>query len=345
MDITIIWGLLIAVALAVYMLLDGFDLGVGILYPFAPTTTTRDHMMNSIAPIWDTNETWLVLAGGGLYGVFPKAYVFIFNALYIPLIGMLICLIFRGISFEFRFKASPAFKYIWSFTFFLGSLGAAFFQGVILGQLIYGFTPKDGAFNGDYWAWCNDFTLMFSLLVIGYYILMGATFLIYRLEGAEKKHFMKSAKITLWTITVYAIALLMLVYALYKMGDNSPAVFPALSHLTANLKAHYAWCTGLILIILLVAFRTSHNIQKHKRDWEPFMHGALLLILVFALLILLGWPYVVPGVYTIWQASSQPETQKLMLIGALIFLPLIFGYSIYNFYIFHGKVSNQNFYH
>lgn len=345
MDLPTIWALLIAIALCVYMILDGFDLGIGILFPIAPSSETRNHMMNSIAPIWDTNETWLILAGGALYGVFPKAYVFIFSALYIPLMGMLICLIFRGISFEFRFKSSPAHRYLWSITFFLGSLGAAIFQGIILGQLIYGFVPHNGAFNGDHWSWYNDFTLLFSLLVVAYYAFMGANFLIYRLSGIEKNHFERLSHLFLWLMVVYGLGLLILVYVLQKYNANSHQLFPTLHHLANNFKSNYFLVTALMLSLILVIFRTHSTIYTHKKDWHPFAHGVLILVLVFALAFLLGWPYVVPGVYTIWQASSQPETQWLMLVGALIFLPLIFTYSMYNFYVFRGKIANQKFYH
>lgn len=345
MDLPTIWALLIAVALCIYMVLDGFDLGIGILFPIAPSNETRDHMMNSIAPIWDTNETWLILAGGALYGVFPRAYVFIFSALYIPLMGMLICLIFRGISFEFRFKSSQSFKYIWSTTFFAGSLGAAIFQGIILGQLIYGFSPKNGAFNGDYWSWYNDFTLLFSFLVVAYYAFMGANFLIYRLEEIEKHHFEKIAHLMLWLLTIYGFGLVALVFMLHSTEVAPHTVFPTLTHLSENFKEHYFMVIAITLSLLLVVFRTNFSIYKHKKDWYPFAHGVIILVLVFSLVLILGWPYVVPGVYTIWQASSQPETQWLMLVGALIFLPLIFIYSMYNFYVFRGKITNQKFYH
>jgi cytochrome d ubiquinol oxidase subunit II len=345
MDLTIAWGILISVALFVYMALDGFDLGIGILFPFAKTTQTRDHMMQSIAPIWDTNETWLILAAGGLYGVFPKAYVFIFNALYIPLIGMLICLIFRGVSFEFRFKAPQKLKFIWSFMFFLGSLGAALFQGVILGQLIRGFNTLNGNFDNNYWFWFQDFNFFIAGLVILFYALIGSSFLIYRLQNLDKEHFIFIAKCLLWIcICYFALLGITTGYIIYKHPTSE--LFPTGNYLKDRFLAFYPLYMGLIAITILISIKIYHALTaKTILDGRPFIYNIILLFLVFSGITFLNWPYAVPGVYTIWEAASLPETQKLMFMGTAIFLPLIFGYSIYNFYVFRGKIADQKFYH
>lgn len=344
MDYAIIWSLLIPVALFIYMALDGFDLGVGILYPLGLSSQTRENMMNSIAPIWDTNETWLILAAGGLYGIFPKAYVFIFNALYIPLITMLICLIFRGVSFEFRFKSPERFKWIWSAFFFAGSLGMSICQGIALGQLIQGFQTVDGQFNHDYWAWLNTFNFFVAGLVVLFYAFMGANFLIYRLKEAEKILFVSISKKLLMITALYFIALVVIA-GNYIVHDTA-ATFPSGKHLAQRFHEFYSVYIGLLAIAGLVSVKLYRSLSANEvSDFAPFLYGVALLAAVFAGAVFLGWPYIVPGALTIWQASSLPETQKLMFIGALIFLPLILGYSVYNFYVFRGKVADQKFYH
>lgn len=345
MDFPVVWSLLIGIALFIYMALDGFDLGVGILFPFARKTITRDHMMQSIAPIWDTNETWIILAAGGLYGVFPKAYVFIFNALYMPLMGMLICLIFRGVSFEFRFKAPEKLKLVWSFFFFLGSLGAAFFQGIILGQLIRGFNTINGQFDNNYWSWFQDFNFFIGILVVLFYAFMGANFLIYRLENEDKNHFVWISKRLLWASALYFSALVgITAYIIHKY--NALEIFSAGPHLKERLLQFYPFYMGLLAMFILAIIKTNQALSAKKMiDSRPFVYGTILLAIVFGSITFLGWPYIVPGVYTIWEASSHPDTQKLMFYGASIFLPLILGYSLYNFYVFRGKITNQKLYH
>ncbi len=230
MDYAIAWGILISIALFIYMALDGFDIGIRILFPLSSSTQERDYMMQSIAPIWDTNETWIVLAAGGLYGVFPKAYVFIFNALYIPLIAMLIFLIFRGVSFEFRFKSPQKFKFIWSCMFCLGSLGIAICQGIILGQLIQGFQTINGEFDNNYWAWYQKFNFLTGGLISLFYGFMGANFLIYRLNGAGKARFIRISKWLLGIALVYLAALI--AGRLYIIDQSATsAIFPAGPHL------------------------------------------------------------------------------------------------------------------
>lgn len=345
MDYPIIWGVLISVALLVYMILDGFDLGIGILFPVGGSSDERESMMNSIAPIWDTNETWLILAAGGLYGVFPKAYVFIFNALYIPLMSMLICLIFRGVSFEFRFKSPERFKFIWSFFFFVGSLGAALFQGIILGQLILGFHSIEGQFNGDYWAWLSVYNLLIAGLVIAFYAFMGSNFLIYRFTDDSRLRFVRTSTLLLGVVVAYVVALFA---GFIHMTANQQAFteVASLPHLAERYGHFSYYYLGLCVAFGLIAVKLYQSLRKNSAcDAIPFILGCLGFVLIFAGTVFLGWPYVVPGVLTIWEASSLPETQRLIFIGASFFLPLILGYSVYNFYIFRGKVTNQKFYH
>lgn len=345
MDFAITWSILIGVALFIYMALDGFDLGIGILFPLGSSSDERDQMMYSIAPIWDTNETWLVLAAGGLYGVFPKAYVFIFNALYIPLTAMLICLIFRGVSFEFRIKSAERFKFIWSFMFFVGSLGASLCQGIILGQLIRGFHANTHNFNYNYWGWFEDFNFFVGVLVVLFYAFMGANFLIYRFQGMQKQRFVTIAKRLLFILVIFFIALVFISSYIMHTHPNTE-IFPAGHHLEERFHSFYSSYIVLLGVISLIVFKLYRTLSDESMiDYYPFIYGIILLVLVFAGITFLGWPYIVPGVYTIWEASSQHETQKLMFIGAAAFLPLILGYSAYNFYVFRGKISEQKFYH
>lgn len=342
MDYAVLWGILIGAALFIYMALDGFDLGIGIVFPLGASSHTRENMMNSIVPIWDTNETWLVLAAGGLYGVFPKAYVFIFSALYIPLIAMLICLIFRGVSFEFRFKSPERFKFIWSAAFFVGSLGASMCQGIILGQLIQGFQTIDGQFNQDYWAWFNGFNFWIGGLIALFYAFMGANFLIYRLKEDEKLRFVSVSRCVLSGFVLYFVSLC----GFFGYDASSSGLFPASKHITERFYMYHSLYIGLGAVIGLLIIKLYRSLYAEDlSDFKPFILGALLLAFVFFGVAFLGWPYIVPGALTIWEASSLPETQKLMFIGASIFLPLILGYSAYNFYIFRGKVADQKFYH
>lgn len=345
MDYAVAWSILIPVALFIYMALDGFDLGIGILFPLGADSRSRENMMNSIAPIWDTNETWLVLAAGGLYGIFPKAYVFIFNALYIPLISMLICLIFRGVSFEFRFKSPERFKWIWSAFFCLGSLGMSVFQGIIFGQLIQGFQTIDNQFNQDYWAWFNVFNFAVAGLIVLFYAFMGSNFLIYRLKETERLRFVCVSKGLLGVTVLYFVSVVV-VFGYSVVHSADVAVFPSGKYLAQRFQEFYSAYIGMLAIVGLIVVKIYRNLSKEEVcDFAPFLYGVALLAAVFGGVIFLGWPYIVPGVLTIWQASSLPETQKLMFVGALIFLPLILGYSMYNFYVFRGKVADQKFYH
>jgi cytochrome d ubiquinol oxidase subunit II len=327
------------------MALDGFDLGIGILFPLGSDSQSRENMMNSIAPIWDTNETWLVLAAGGLYGIFPKAYVFIFNALYIPLIAMLICLIFRGVSFEFRFKSPERFRWIWSTFFFLGSLGMSVFQGIIFGQLIQGFQTIDNQFNNDYWAWLNIFNFAVAGLVVLFYAFMGANFLIYRLKETERLRFVCVSKWLLGVTVLYFI-LVIAVFCYSVYSADATISFPSGKYLAQRFQAFYTAYIGVLVIAGLIVVKIYRSLsEKDVCDFAPFLYGVALLAAVFGGVVFLGWPYIGPRALTIWQASSRPETQKLMFIGASIFLPLILGYSMYNFYVFRGKVADQKFYH
>ena len=195
----LIWAGLIGTAVAMYVILDGFDLGIGILFPFAKNERERDQMMNSVAPFWDGNETWLVLGGGGLWVAFPHAYAVIMPALYLPVILMLLALIFRGVAFEFRWPAQTSKKY-WNFAFAAGSTIAAFSQGLILGGLIQGIEVRNGEFAGGTFDWATPFAVLVGLGIVAGYALLGATWLVLRTEGEVARRARGQAKMFLLAV-------------------------------------------------------------------------------------------------------------------------------------------------
>lgn len=207
LDLPLIWGGLIATAVLLYVLLDGFDLGCGILFPFAPNDKARNKIMNSIAPFWDGNETWLVLGGGGLFAAFPLAYAVVMPALYLPIILMLMGLIFRGVAFEFRFKTtSDKGRKLWDIAFHAGSLLAAFTQGIILGNIVQGFEVEGRNFAGGALDWANGFAMLTGLAVVFGYALLGATWLIMKTDKDTQKWARKCSRYVL-TFVLLGMAL------------------------------------------------------------------------------------------------------------------------------------------
>jgi len=194
-DLALIWAFLIAFAVLAYVILDGFDLGLGILFPLLGNDGDRDVAMNTVAPIWDGNETWLVLGGGGLFAVFPLAYAIVMPALYAPVIAMLIFLIFRGVAFEYRWKAASS-RWLWDFSFTIGSFGAAVSQGIILGALIQGIPVEGRAYAGGWWDWLTPFSLLTGIAVAIGYTLLGATWLVMKTEGDLQNRAFAFARIT-----------------------------------------------------------------------------------------------------------------------------------------------------
>ena len=203
LDLPLIWGGLIVTAIFLYVILDGFDLGVGILFPFAPSNKCRNRMMNSIAPFWDGNETWLVLGGGGLFAAFPLAYAIVMPALYIPVILMLLGLIFRGVAFEFRFKATGQSRKIWDYAFHFGSLIATFTQGMILGGFVQGIEVAGRSFAGGPIDWLSAFSVMTGFALICGYALLGATWLIMKTEDITQEWARKCAAYVLVFVAVF----------------------------------------------------------------------------------------------------------------------------------------------
>ncbi len=329
----VIWAILIAAAVALYVVLDGFDLGVGVLFPFARRREDRNTMINSIAPFWDGNETWLVLGGGGLWVAFPAAYAVIMPAFYLPVIVMLLALIFRGVSFEFR-AAAEARHQRWDYTFAGGSIIAAFAQGVILGGLIQGVTVVNGRYAGGPFDWLTPFSLMCGIGLVAGYALLGATWLILRTGGGLQEVSRRQARILL--IAVLAFIGLVSLWTPLQIARISERWFS-----TPNIW--FLW--PVPLITGLVAFAAWRGIER-RRDVVPFAGSVALFLLCYLGLAISTFPYLVPPTMTVWDAAAVPDSQIFTLIGTIFMLPVILGYTAFVYWTFlRGKVAPGEGYH
>ncbi len=332
LDLPLIWGGLIATAVLLYVLLDGFDLGVGLLFPFAPSDQCRSCMMNSIAPFWDGNETWLVLGGGGLFVAFPLAYSILMPAFYLPIIFMLLGLIFRGVAFEFRFKAKPAQKKIWDVAFHGGSLLATFMQGMILGNFIQGVTVEGRHFSGGPLDWANAFSVVTGLALVFGYALLGATWLIMKTDAVTQQWARK-------------VALYVSVFVALFMGLISiimPFVDPRVAHVWFSLPNFFYLLP--IPLLTLIGFIVLWRDLKRGHEWRPFLITVLIFFLGYVGLCISVYPWIVPFELTLWDAAAVATSQSLMLVGIMIMLPIILAYTAYCYYIFRGKTDHNPMY-
>lgn len=328
----IIWAAVIGVAVAMYVILDGFDLGVGILFPATRSERERDQMLASIAPFWDGNETWLVLGGGGLLVAFPLAYAVIMPALYLPVIGMLLALIFRGVTFEFRGIARTS-KGWWNFAFAAGSALAAFFQGMILGGLIQGIRVENGAFAGGAFDFATPFAVLCGFAVVAGYALLGATWLIMKTEGEVAERARRQA---LW--------LLLLVLAfMAAVSVWTPLAFERIAVRWFSLpNILYLW--PIPVVTALIAYGVARAITGGQ-DYGPFLGSIVLFLLGYLGLVISVFPYLVPPSLTIWDTAAVPASQIFMLLGTLFLLPMILAYTAFVYWVFRGKVPEGASYH
>ncbi len=331
-DLPLIWWGLIATAIFLYVLLDGFDLGVGILFPFAPSEQCRDRMMNSIAPFWDGNETWLILGGGGLFAAFPLAYVVLMPALYLPVIIMLLGLIFRGVAFEFRFKDTGKFRRIWDIAFHFGSLLAAFMQGMIIGTIVQGIEVDGRSFAGSAFDWLSAYSVMTGVALIFGYALLGATWLVMKTDGETQEWARKSAS--------YAIGYVAIFLAIVSI--SMPIMNPEIRALWFSLPNFFFLfpIPTASLILLIMIWR---DLQA-GREYRPFLLSFGVFLTGYLGIAISMWPYVVPFEITFRQAAAAPESQSLLLVGTVIMLPLILLYVGFCYYIFRGKASHESAY-
>jgi cytochrome d ubiquinol oxidase subunit II len=327
----LIWAGVIGVAVAMYIIMDGFDLGIGILFPFAESETERDQMMRSIAPFWDGNETWLVLGGAGLFVAFPRAYAVIMPALYLPVIVMLLALVFRGVAFEFRIVSHS--KKGWSLAFIVGSALATFAQGVILGGMIQGINVKDGAFAGGSFDWATPFGLLCGLALIAGYGLLGATWLMMKTEGKVAVRARGQAKYCLLAVLVFMAA----------VSLWTPLAETRIAERWFSLpNLYYLW--PVPAVTALIAFAVWRGIGS-GREALPFLGAIALFMLGYLGLVISNFPYLVPPSLTVWDTAAAASSQVFMLVGTLLLLPFVLGYIVLVYWLFRGKVREGESYH
>ena len=324
-----IFALILAFIVIMYVILDGFDLGIGILFPFTANDVERDKMMNSIAPIWDGNETWLVFGGAMLYGAFPQVYGLLLPILYMPLMLMLVSLIFRGVSFEFRFKADKS-KPFWNWTFAISSIAAAFFQGVILGCFVQGFPINEASMTINDTDWLTPFTLLTGIALACGYGLLGATWMIMKSEGRLQRKMIHYAKGLLVIVSIF----------LFFISIWTPL------HSSEIFKRWYSYpnfiyLSPLPLVALITIFLTWKNLSA-KNETKPFIYSIVIFLCSYAGIGLSVYPYLIPHQVTIWEAAAPDTTLKFILVGVVIMLPILLGYTAYAYYLFRGK-STENY--
>lgn len=331
LDLPLIWAGLVAFFVLVYVVLDGFGLGIGILFPFVSNEAEQDQMMNAIAPVWGGNQTWLVLGGGALFAAFPVAYAVIMPALYVPIIVMLLALLFRGVAFEYRFKTQRG-KFLWDASFAGGSALAAFAQGVALGALVQGIPVTGRAYAGGWWDWLTPFSVLTGIALVVGYSLLGATWLIFKTEGGVQHAGYRFA----WTAGTATLALIGIV-SLWT------------PFLNANFMARWFGWPQLLyampvpLLVALCALVLYRGLST-KRELMPFLASIGLFVLSFVGLVISFYPYIVPSSVTIWNAAAPDSTLSFTLIGSAVLLPVVLLYTTYSYWVFRGKVGTTDGY-
>jgi cytochrome d ubiquinol oxidase subunit II len=330
MDLTVVWAFVIAFAVFAYVVMDGFDLGIGILFPALAVGHGRNRAMNSIAPVWDGNETWLVLGGGGLMAAFPLAYAVILPATYPLVIAMLLGLVFRGVAFEFRWR-DERHRPLWDFAFFAGSLVAALSQGMILGALLQGIEIDGRAYSGSWWDWLTPYTLLTGLGVVAGYALLGACWLVWKTEGELQQRIRRLA-----LVAAVATLALMAAVSLYNLF-----LFEQYRERWLDMP-NILFASQVPLLTAIIAYFLFRGLLK-GRELAPFLLSLALFLLGMAGLGISMWPYVVPDTVTIWDAAAPQRSQSFMLVGVVITLPLILGYTAWSYWVFRGKVGAEGY--
>ncbi|MGD9508572.1 MAG: cytochrome d ubiquinol oxidase subunit II [Geminicoccaceae bacterium] len=331
LDLPLVWAGIIAIGVIMYVIMDGFDLGIGILFPFARSDGDRDIMMNSVAPIWDGNETWLVLGGTSLFAAFPIAYAVLLPAFYLPLLVMLLALVFRGVAFEFRFK-SRRNRHWWDRSFAIGSMAATFSQGVVLGAFIRGVEVADRAYAGSALAWLTPFSLFCGLALMAGYVMLGAGWLIGKTQGTlQDWAYARMRQAGLYTLVAVAI-----------VSMWTPLLHPEIAQRWFSWP-NIVYLAPVPLLVALVAW-LLHRALERRAHWTPFLLTLALFLLSYAGLAISLFPYVIPPDITIWDAASPRSTQLFLLVGTVILLPIILTYTAYNYWVFRGKETGEGGY-
>lgn len=327
--LSLIWAGIIAIAVFGYVVMDGFDLGIGILFPWLGKGESRDTAMNTIAPVWDGNETWLVLGGGGLFAAFPLAYAVIMPAVYTPIIAMLLGLVFRGVAFEYRTRTTRL--WIWDRAFAFGSTMAAFSQGVILGAILQGVRVTGRSYSGGWWDWLSPFSVLTGVSVVAGYALLGACWLIYRTEhGLQDRAFSlarTTGAMTLVAIVAVSLATPFLSHDYFSRWFEAPGLY---------LSAPVPILIGATGVLFVRALR-------QRSEFQPFLLALLLFLLSFVGLGVSMFPWLVPGEISIFAAATAENSQVFMLFGVGIMLPIIIAYTGYSYWVFRGKVGHDGY--
>jgi len=333
LDLSLIWAAIILFGIMMYVVMDGFDLGVGILFPWFTAKDHRDVMMNTVAPVWDGNETWLVLGGAGLLAAFPLAYAVVLSALSLPLTFMLIGLVFRGVAFEFRFEAREHERHFWDKAFIVGSVVAAFFQGVALGAFIRGIPVAGRAYAGGPLDWLSPFSLFTGVGLVVAYALLGSTWLILKTEGALQERAYRITRRLAWSLLGVIVVI----------SVWTPLANPLIA--TRWFSFHtQLWISPVPLLVAVSVTVLLRSISR-KAQALPFLSALALMLLGYGGLGISLWPNIVPPAITIWDAASPPQSQGFALIGAVLTIPMILAYTIWAYSVFHGKVRPGDGYH
>lgn len=332
-DLTLLWAIIILFGILMYVIMDGFDLGIGILFPFFKDESDRDVMMNTVAPVWDGNETWLVLGGAGLLAAFPLAYAVILSAFMLPLIFMLLALIFRGVAFEFRFRAPPERRHLWDKAFIGGSVVATFFQGVTLGAYIEGIDVVSRQFSGGPFDWFRPFPLFTGAGLLVAYAMLGCTWLVMKTDDALQRRMIELAR-------PLALALLAVIFI---VSVWTPIAHEEIRERWFSLPNLY-WFMPVPALVLACAWLLLRALDKHA-DVAPFLLTLGLVFLGYSGLGISVWPNIIPPDIDLWEAAGPPQSQGFALVGALFIIPIILMYTAWSYYVFRGKVRADDGYH
>jgi len=322
----LIWGVIILFAVYAYVVLDGFDLGIGLLFALFPERADRDVLMNSVAPVWDGNETWLVLGGGGLFAAFPLAYAVLMPAVYAPIVAMLL-----GLKFRWRTNRG---RWGWDLTFIGGSFVAAFSQGIILGAIVQGVTVVGREYAGGWWDWLSPFTVLTGLALVSGYGLLGSTWIVMKTSDALQ---LKARRMA-W---IFGLLTVMFITA---VSLATPFVNPTYA------ARWFTWPSLMFtsfvpLAIAAIGWLMFRSLLVDHHEYRPFVLSLLLFALCFVGLGISLFPTIVPPSITLWDAAAPPSSQRFLLLGVAITLPLIIGYTAYAYWVFRGKIDPQAGYH
>lgn len=332
LDFVPLWTIILGLGVFLYVLLDGFDLGVGILYGFAPDRESRNLVMNSIAPIWDGNETWLVLGGVGLLAAFPLAFAIILPAVYFPILVMLLALVFRGVAFEFRYRDAEH-RTFWDHAFCYGSAIATFAQGIVLGAFIQGFKTAGRQFAGTSLDCFTPFSIFTGLALLFGYSLLGTGWLVMKTQGELQE---RARRLGRWCL--YGVFFAIVVVSLW-----TPLMEPDIARRWFSWP-NIAFLAPVPLITALLAFAAWRSFNN-RSEVAPFAAAIGLFVMSYVGIAISLWPMIVPHKFTLWQAASSASTQAFLLIGTLFLLPVILMYTGWSYWVFRGKVRADIGYH